>query len=296
MDLNKFGTCENANYNKIFKNSFGILHLASPFKYKYNDPVNDIIKPAVTGNLRVLESAKNIDTIKKIILTSSSAAIVDLEKKKPIYNENDWNDSSSKTKNAYNYSKFLSEKCAWEFKSKFSKDINYELISINPAFVIGPTDFRPNQLNQSMQLFRDALLGIAEPAVSNRYMGWIDLRNVVESHINALESKDNLDYQRYLMSPNVYTLSELVEIAKKLFPQYDIKSLPKPKDNNTSMNQPHKYNVLSISKFKLNHYIDINTTIKDTINYLIENNYYNPKFISMNKFIIKNLNQRDNIF
>jgi dihydroflavonol-4-reductase len=67
--------------------------------------------------------------VKKVVLTSSVAAITDHPVKK--YTEEDWNKESSLTRNPYYYSKTLAEEAAWKFVNERPEAKNLKLVVIN---------------------------------------------------------------------------------------------------------------------------------------------------------------------
>lgn len=148
--------------------------------------------PAVNGTVSVLKSAKDSKSIKRIVITSSFAAVVDTSKPVPTkFTEDDWNEFSPKTLeekgkdvspvDAYRASKTLAERAAWEFVEKnkpgwdiatmvrYSPDfpfenelLKYVLIIQNPPFVIGPIIHqvsKPESLNTSIAAFYGFLSG-----------------------------------------------------------------------------------------------------------------------------------------
>jgi dihydroflavonol-4-reductase len=52
-----------------------VLHVASPFPSKVPKDPNELIRPARDGTLRVLKAAKAAGTVKRVVVTSSLAAI-----------------------------------------------------------------------------------------------------------------------------------------------------------------------------------------------------------------------------
>ena len=103
-----------------------VLHVASPFVLT---PENEdfFVKPAVEGSLRVLKLANN-HRIKKVVLTSSFAAMADTLEEKESFDELDWSDPNKVGIRPYGKSKTLAEKAAWDFMS-----------SDNPSFFIDKT-------------------------------------------------------------------------------------------------------------------------------------------------------------
>lgn len=74
-----------------------------------HDPQRDLVDPAVKGTKNILSAvAKSKDTIKRVVLTSSFAAVVKAKKgpaNGKLFTEEDWNDESSLTDEPYRFSK-----------------------------------------------------------------------------------------------------------------------------------------------------------------------------------------------
>ena len=91
-----------------------IMHMASPYVINVKDPQRDLVDPAVNGTVSMLKSAAKSKSVKRVVLTSSVAAITD-EPDGRVLTEADWNTGSSLTRNPYYYSKTLAERAAWDF-------------------------------------------------------------------------------------------------------------------------------------------------------------------------------------
>ncbi|CUM64891.1 uncharacterized protein PRCAT00002509001 [Priceomyces carsonii] len=52
-----------------------VFHTASPFTSNFSDPHKDLVNPAKLGTRNVLETANKIDSVTKVILTNSCAAM-----------------------------------------------------------------------------------------------------------------------------------------------------------------------------------------------------------------------------
>ena len=52
-----------------------VYHTASPFTTTVKDPQKELIDPAVKGTENVLRSATEVDSVKRVVVTSSCAAI-----------------------------------------------------------------------------------------------------------------------------------------------------------------------------------------------------------------------------
>lgn len=68
-----------------------VIHTASPYSFKVNDPIRDFLDPAIKGTTGILESIRAYaPSVKRVIITSSSAAIINPKKHEKVYNETIW--------------------------------------------------------------------------------------------------------------------------------------------------------------------------------------------------------------
>ena len=160
-----------------------VIHTASPFPVEPPDDPDDVIKPAVEGTLSVLRAARDAGCVKRVVMTSSAAAVCDdYTKDDRMYNETDWTDVA-KDLPAYTKSKTLAEKAAWDFVAALSGDDKFELAVMNPGFFIGPVLNRPGSASTSLpKLFMERAL----PAVMHMCLPTIDIRDVAAAHVAAM--------------------------------------------------------------------------------------------------------------
>lgn len=112
-----------------------VLHVASPIAMQLPKDEDEMVKPAVEGTLRVLKAASKAG-VKRVVITSSVAAIMYGTDKQGVFNEEDWTDPKSKTTNVYAKSKTLAEQAAWDFMKHDTSGM--ELATVLPAMVFGP--------------------------------------------------------------------------------------------------------------------------------------------------------------
>ncbi|MEL0194829.1 MAG: NAD-dependent epimerase/dehydratase family protein, partial [Acidimicrobiaceae bacterium] len=113
-----------------------LMHTASPFPGEQPDDPEDLIRPAVDGTLRALEAARAAG-VNRVILTSSVAAVLHDPAASPTatINESNWTDPEGERVSAYEASKTLAERAAWDFAATHT---NMKITVINPAAVMGP--------------------------------------------------------------------------------------------------------------------------------------------------------------
>jgi nucleoside-diphosphate-sugar epimerase len=198
-----------------------ILHLASPFFIVSDDPLKDLIEPAVNVTKNVVASALNSPNsrLKRLVITSSLAAILDPFKGPAqagyTYTEKDWSpvtlEQGQKSGGlGYFASKRFAEQAAWEMWSSAKPD--WDLVAINPCTVYGPPiqEIDPAKgidgLNTSVRDLLRGILGmdpkfkpkVTTPAVP----AWVDVRNVALAHVNALSLPKGIS-ERFLVCDGV---------------------------------------------------------------------------------------------
>ncbi len=90
-----------------------ILHMASPYVMNVKDAQRDLVDPAVQGTVSMLQAAARSPRVKRVVLTSSMAAVTD-EPDGRVLTEADWNTKSTLTRNPYYFSKTQAERAAWD--------------------------------------------------------------------------------------------------------------------------------------------------------------------------------------
>ena len=100
------------------------------------------------GTTSILNSALKYGTnVRRIVLTSSLAAIREADPNPRTYNETNWNNAAvaavkSKGSGAgpvliYLASKTLAERAAWEFVDTHKAELTWDLVALNPPYVFG---------------------------------------------------------------------------------------------------------------------------------------------------------------
>ncbi|SDN16294.1 SDR family oxidoreductase [Actinacidiphila guanduensis] len=161
-----------------------VLHVASPFPAAMPKDEDDVIRPAVDGTLRVLRAAADSGTVRRVVLTSSVAAIASGHPRDHgVFTEADW--SVVDAVPAYEKSKTLAERAAWDFVAALPEGQNFELAVVNPGFVLGPVRHAP--VGTSANLVR-RLLAREVPASPPIGLAVVDVRDLAVAHRFAMET------------------------------------------------------------------------------------------------------------
>lgn len=156
-----------------------VIHPASPtpnFNARHED---EFIVPAVNGVLFVLRAAKAAG-VQRVVLTSAFGAVCYGTNKKAPYTEEDWSDLSQNLP-AYQKSKTLSEKAAWDYVNGEGKGL--ELAVVNPVGVLGPV--LGADYSHSIQMISQMLKGQLKGLPRIR-CGYVDVRDVADLHVKAM--------------------------------------------------------------------------------------------------------------
>jgi len=204
------------SFDACFAGCTAVFHVASPFQIQVEDPQKDLIDPAVKGTLNVLESCKRAG-VKRVILTSSTAAIVDgteainPEKfKNKVFTEKDWNNGSTLDRDPYCLSKVLAEKAAWDFCERNG----ISLTTICPNFVMGPP-LSPRMDSTSINMIAMLMKGVfAKDGLPNFNVGIVDVRTIADAHVLALENERAENERFFVGSRNAVTCLSLISYLR----------------------------------------------------------------------------------
>lgn len=209
------------SFDACFDGADFVLHTASPFQLNVQDAQKELIEPAVNGTINVLSSVeKFLGKIKAVVVTSSVAAVVpqspDSDK---VYDESDWNTTSSLTNGPYRLSKYLAETAAWDWWK--GKEDKIKLVTVNPAFVLGRLHLARKD-STSIRTVMNMLNGVSKgEGLAGYSVACVDIRNVAEAHIACIENEKS--HGRYLLcgERSVYQM-EYADILRKHFGQYPL--------------------------------------------------------------------------
>jgi dihydroflavonol-4-reductase len=157
-----------------------VYHVASPIPAAQPDNPDELIVPAREGTVRVLRAARDAG-VRRVVLTSSFAAIGYTPKPGGDFTEDDWTDPDMPGLAPYPRSKTVAERAAWDFIDSEGGDT--ELTVINPTFILGPP--LTAATGSSMYLIKAMFSGEMSVAPRHRF-GIADVRDVADLHIRAM--------------------------------------------------------------------------------------------------------------
>lgn len=217
------------SYDEAMKGCELVFHTASPFINSVKDAQRDLVDPALLGTRNVLNSVNRIDSVKRVVLTSSCVAIIGdakdcLSYPNGVATEEQWNTTSSLTHQAYGYSKTVAEKEAWKMNKEQSR---WDLVVINPSLVLGP-GINPKGTSESfniVKMFADGQMKMGAPDLR---IGAVDVRDLGKAHFRGGYTPEARG--RHIISAEHTNMLELAQILRKEYGNkypFPKKNLPK---------------------------------------------------------------------
>ncbi len=193
-----------------------VFHTASPFTSKFKDAQTELVDPAVKGTRNVLESANRIESVRRVVVTSSCAAIYGdaadcLEMPNGKLTEEIWNTSSSLTHQPYSYSKTQAETAAWDVANAQNR---WSMVTINPSLVMGPgVTLQPN--SESVSILKQFGDGTMKHGVPKFEIGIVDVRDVADAHLRAGYMGEAEG--RHIICAKTMTMLEIGQVLERKF-------------------------------------------------------------------------------
>lgn len=185
-----------------------LIHTASPFPLTEPKDPRDLIRPAVDGTVRAMRAATTAG-IDRVILTSSCAAIYKQADKPPMQpsDETNWTTPDAPSVGAYEASKTLAEKAAWDYVAEHP---GIALTTINPGAVFGPP--MDGRFGASLELVEQLMTGKV-PMAPPMDMVAVDVRDVARMHVAAIELEATRG-ERFAAASGTHGILELGEMLK----------------------------------------------------------------------------------
>ncbi|HUF39746.1 MAG TPA: NAD-dependent epimerase/dehydratase family protein [Anaerolineales bacterium] len=190
-----------------------VIHTAAVYSL-WAGSDEDIINPCVQGTENIFRAAQT-HGIRRVVYTSSAAAIGWSNEHTEVRDETDWNDDPS---TAYYVAKTDSERLA----HRLAQEIGLELIILNPSVVAGPYDFKPTP---STAMLLNALNGTSP--WWDAVFAFVHVEDVARLHVDGLTL--GTPGERYLATGPSVPLREIAGRIRELFGiRVPVLNLPRP--------------------------------------------------------------------
>lgn len=191
-----------------------VIHTASPFVLDgFIDANEALVRPAVEGTANVLNTVNNCPSVKRVVLTSSVAAIYGDNKDllavpSGVFTEDHWNTTSSVLHNPYQFSKVAAEREAWKIHSQQN---HWDMVTINPSMVFGPSLTAGSQ-SASIDTLVQMGDGRLRTGVPKLLLGVVDVREVAKAHLLAAFTPSAKG--RYILNANELSMLAIAKILR----------------------------------------------------------------------------------
>ncbi|MDA6072752.1 aldehyde reductase [Flavobacterium sp. AC] len=213
LDFIEADLTSDKNWNEAMIDCDYVLHIASPIFLRLPKNEDEMIRPAVDGTLRVLKAAREAG-VKRVVMTSNFGAVGYSHKdKNTLITEESWTNPDEKGLSTYNKSKVLAEKAAWEFMNNQGGTL--ELSVINPMGIFGPA--LSADLSSGFEMLKKLLDGSMK-AIPDISLGIVDVRDVAELHILAMENPEAKGQRFLALGGGTMSLLEIVKLIKVKMP------------------------------------------------------------------------------
>jgi dihydroflavonol-4-reductase len=209
-----------AGWAEAFQGVTALVHTASPFPITQPKDPAVVIRPAVEGTERVLKAAAAAG-VTRVVLTSSTVAVLNEAKPDTLQDEADWCDTHLPSTTPYAKSKTLAERAAWEI----AKARGLKLTTINPGLVLGPP--LDEHYGSSLGLVERFLKG-RDPMLPSLGFPVVDVRDVAEMHLRALQ-RPGTEGRRYLAASGSMAFVDMGRTLKAAYPTRRIPTREAPK-------------------------------------------------------------------
>lgn len=197
------------SFDAAFEGADAAIHTAAIVQmFPKKCGIKEIIDPSHKGTKNVLDGIGKAGAVKRIVHTSSVAAVQSYDKPASyVFSEKDeatW--SSVENGDFYGVAKLGAERMVIDH----CKDKDYDAAIINPALVLGPSLCKEH--TKATPVFVRQILFNNRQA--DAYTTYVDVRDVARAHVNALATEEASN-QRFIIA-NDSTSMRMSSLAKKL--------------------------------------------------------------------------------
>ena len=186
----------------------GVFQVAAAYRLVSKANAAAVLEPSLIGGPNVLRAAAAAG-VKKVVFTSSVAAVGGAAPGQAPKTEADWNDD---TEEPYSQAKTRGERAAWQV----AEECGLKLVTINPTAVLGPGFYRHTPSTRILALLAAGRMPMALPFE----ISLIDARDVARAHRLAFEN-DGAE-GRYIVAGEEMSVLAFCKIVKKLDPSLKV--------------------------------------------------------------------------
>lgn len=175
----------------------GVFQVAAVYRTQADDPEEEIIRPSVEGGVNVIRAA-HAAGVRRVVFTSSVAAVGSHGTREDPLTEDDWNDASE---SPYYIAKTRGEREAW----RVAEELGLDMVVVNPAAIVGPGFAHHTPSTAMFEMALKGKLPVAPPF----HLSFVDVRDVAEAHRRAMER--TMAKGRYIVATEDFPIRRLLK-------------------------------------------------------------------------------------
>ncbi|XWS77210.1 hypothetical protein CRYUN_Cryun01aG0242100 [Craigia yunnanensis] len=212
--------CCPESFDAAIEGCTGVLHIAAPVDFPENEPEAVVIQNAIDGSLGILKSCLRSKTVKRVVYTSSIAAVYFNSKNEDMMDESYWTDVDYVRElksyvSSYAISKTLTEKAVVDFAAEHGLD----LVTVIPPMVVGP--FICPKMQGSVRAALAPILGNRNDYSFLINAAMVHIDDLSRALIFLLEHPEAKG--RYNCSSDTVTIQKIFEILSANYPEFTLK-------------------------------------------------------------------------
>ncbi|KAF6787091.1 3-beta hydroxysteroid dehydrogenase [Colletotrichum sojae] len=184
-------------FDGVLDGAVGVVHVASPLDISSDNLRRDVVDPAIVATTRVLESALNASSIKRVVITSSIATLLSWEyvisddvtkvfTARDTYDPPEPDTQFQSSLQAYAAGKALALKATERFIDE--EKPSFDVVNIMPSMVIGRNELNATKEEVAGGTNNNVLAPLLKTALPLPVLGVsVHVNDVARAHIQALD-------------------------------------------------------------------------------------------------------------
>ncbi|KAF5453375.1 hypothetical protein F2P56_028280 [Juglans regia] len=213
------------SFNAAIEGCIGVFLVATPVDFEDREPEEIVTKRSIDGALGILNACLNSQTVKRVVYTSSAAAVLYINGEDVVdkADESIWSDvdfikALKPYGGSYAISKTLTERAVLEFGEKH--ELELDVVTIIPSVVNGP--FICPKLPSSVSVALAMIFGNedAYSFLASTGSSMVHVDDLVRAHIFLLEYPNVKG--RYICSSDGITIQQMPEFLAANYPEFQM--------------------------------------------------------------------------
>lgn len=212
-------------YDEAVKGVDAIIHTASPFTLDVEDVEKELLQPAEKMATNMLKAAAQAPSVKRIVLTSSVAAVADPFNgglfAETTYTSESWNpikrDQAEGGNLGYLASKTIAEHAAWDFVKK--EKPQFDLVTVCPTLILG----EPIQHVKSMNKLNTSCANIyalfdTKEIPDNEFPCIVSVHDVARAHVQGVDVAE-AGGKRFILNGDSFSNQLTIDAIREKYPE-----------------------------------------------------------------------------